>query len=165
IEGLKVRVRVSDEDIGDAERDGLRMKVRGDKSDDFSSIRRFGQEVLVAVKHIAEAHSVGVGNASGADDVSGEIDYAAAVGQDGLDADSISVLHMKGSQQVGACRRIRAVFDGQGNGFALMISSDALDGDVVKRSGGCKAAGVSHECGERCFTGEQFVNSGTFDCP
>ncbi len=97
--GCRVDVRVPDQDIGNVEVDSLRMKIGSNEANDFAASSGLGQQVLIAVKHIAEPHAVGVGHAARANDVAREIDGALAVGQNRLDANAISISYLRRSKQ------------------------------------------------------------------
>src|SRR5262249_18009862 len=95
VEGLKRKVAVPYQHVGDIKVDGLGMQIRRDKTDNLTSVGRLRPEILIAVEYIAEPHSVVVWLAPRPHNVTIHVDDALAIGQDGGNVHTIAIVHGK----------------------------------------------------------------------
>jgi hypothetical protein len=118
------------------------MQIGRSEPDNFRTVRRLGQHVPIAVKHVAEAHAVAIGQTSGTNDMACEVNGLVAVRQDRIHANPVSILDLEIVDRIPVSLLALCAVIVQRHRYALMVGVDAVNPDVAERSCRGKSARV-----------------------
>src|ERR1700730_13663635 len=104
------------------------------QADNLSMRSGLGEHIPIAVQHVTQVHTIPVRETARTYDVAFQIDGTLAVRKNWFDTDSVSVLHLKGSNDVPIGLRAWLTINVRRRCYrlAMTVGVNALDSDMAE---------------------------------